>query len=83
MTIEVQNIRKQFGQFTALDDVSLKFADGELTALLGPSGCGKTTLLRIVGGLVRPSGGEITIDGDSVPAALPPERPLALEGTTQ
>jgi ABC-type multidrug transport system ATPase subunit len=46
MTIEVEHIRKQFGQFTALDDVSLKFADGELTALLGPSGCGTTAPMR-------------------------------------
>jgi len=63
MTIEVQNIRKQFGQFTALDDVSLKFADGELTALLGPSGCGKTTLLRIIAGLEFPDTGRVLLDG--------------------
>jgi len=64
MTIEVQHIRKQFGQFTALDDVSLKFADGELTALLGPSGCGKTTLLRIIAGLEFPDVGRVLLDGD-------------------
>ncbi len=64
MTIEVQHIRKQFGQFTALDDVSLKFADGELTALLGPSGCGKTTLLRIIAGLEFPDEGRVLLDGD-------------------
>ncbi len=64
MTIEVQHIRKQFGQFTALDDVSLKFADGELTALLGPSGCGKTTLLRIIAGLEFPDAGRVLLDGD-------------------
>ncbi|MFS2215082.1 sulfate/molybdate ABC transporter ATP-binding protein [Telluria sp. Tellsp104] len=64
MTIEVQHIRKQFGQFTALDDVSLKFADGELTALLGPSGCGKTTLLRIIAGLEYPDAGRVLLDGD-------------------
>src|SRR3546814_4608341 len=43
MSIEVRNVHKQFGHFTALNDVSLKFPDGKLTALLGPSGCGKTT----------------------------------------
>jgi sulfate transport system ATP-binding protein len=63
MTIEVRHIRKQFGQFTALDDISLKFPDGELTALLGPSGCGKTTLLRIIAGLEYPDSGQVLLDG--------------------
>ncbi|HEX2520075.1 MAG TPA: ATP-binding cassette domain-containing protein, partial [Castellaniella sp.] len=48
MSIEVRHIHKRFGAFTALNDVSLSFPDGRLTALLGPSGCGKTTLLRII-----------------------------------
>ncbi|MGG7607148.1 sulfate/molybdate ABC transporter ATP-binding protein [Massilia sp. BKSP1R2A-1] len=64
MTIEVQHIRKQFGQFTALDDVSLKFPDGQLTALLGPSGCGKTTLLRVIAGLEHPDSGAVLLDGE-------------------
>ncbi|WP_426110226.1 sulfate/molybdate ABC transporter ATP-binding protein [Massilia sp. PWRC2] len=64
MTIEVQHIRKQFGQFKALDDVSLNFPNGELTALLGPSGCGKTTLLRIIAGLEHPDSGQVLLDGE-------------------
>jgi sulfate transport system ATP-binding protein len=74
MTIEVQHIRKQFGQFTALDDVSLQFADGELTALLGPSGCGKTTLLRIIAGLEFPDAGRVLLDGADASASHVRER---------
>ena len=64
MSIEVKNIQKRFGDFVALDDVSLQFAPGELTALLGPSGCGKTTLLRIIAGLDYPDSGQILLDGE-------------------
>ncbi|MDN5843435.1 MAG: sulfate ABC transporter ATP-binding protein, partial [Alcaligenaceae bacterium] len=64
MSIEVRNIHKQFGAFTALDDVSLAFPDGQLTALLGPSGCGKTTLLRIIAGLESPDRGQVLLDGE-------------------
>jgi len=74
MTIEVEHIRKQFGAFTALDDVSLKFADGELTALLGPSGCGKTTLLRIIAGLEFPDAGRVLLDGADASARHVRER---------
>ncbi|WP_298016329.1 sulfate ABC transporter ATP-binding protein [uncultured Castellaniella sp.] len=63
MSIEVRHIHKQFGAFTALDDVSLAFPDGRLTALLGPSGCGKTTLLRIIAGLEHPDRGQVLLEG--------------------
>ncbi|MBX9590557.1 MAG: sulfate ABC transporter ATP-binding protein [Hyphomonadaceae bacterium] len=63
MSIEVQDIRKTFGRFVALDGVSLDFPTGELIALLGPSGCGKTTLLRIIAGLEWPDKGRVLFDG--------------------
>lgn len=57
MSIEVRNINKTFGTFTALKDINLIVPSGELVALLGPSGCGKTTLLRIISGLEQPDAG--------------------------
>ena len=64
MSITVNNISKRFGDFVALDQVSLDFPPGELVALLGPSGCGKTTLLRIIAGLAAPDQGEVYLDGE-------------------
>jgi sulfate transport system ATP-binding protein len=68
MSIEVKHINKRFGDFVALDDVSLSFPQGELTALLGPSGCGKTTLLRIIAGLEQPDAGRVYLDGEDASA---------------
>jgi sulfate transport system ATP-binding protein len=64
MSIQVKNINKRFGDFVALDNVSLDFPAGELTALLGPSGCGKTTLLRVIAGLEWADSGRVLLDGE-------------------
>ncbi len=63
MSIEIRNIVKAFGNFRALDNVSLDLPKGELVALLGPSGCGKTTLLRIIAGLESADEGHVLFEG--------------------
>ncbi|MFC3624811.1 sulfate/molybdate ABC transporter ATP-binding protein [Vogesella amnigena] len=64
MSIQVQNIHKAFGDFVALDNLTLDFPGGELVALLGPSGCGKTTLLRVIAGLEQADSGRVLLDGE-------------------
>lgn len=66
MSIEIKEISKQFGEFTALQATNLNVATGELISLLGPSGCGKTTLLRIIAGLELADTGRILFDGVDV-----------------
>ncbi|MDT8399729.1 MAG: sulfate ABC transporter ATP-binding protein [Pseudomonadales bacterium] len=65
MSIQVNHIHKRFGDFVALNDVTLEFPAGQLVALLGPSGCGKTTLLRIIAGLERADSGEVILEGEN------------------
>jgi sulfate/thiosulfate transport system ATP-binding protein len=71
--ISVSNVTKRFGDYVALDDVSLEVPDGSLTALLGPSGSGKSTLLRIIGGLESPDAGSVVIHGEDQ-TSVPPQR---------
>jgi sulfate transport system ATP-binding protein len=73
MSILVRNATRRFGDFTALDDVSVEIPSGSLTALLGPSGSGKSTLLRVIAGLERPDAGTVEIDGRDA-TNLPPQR---------
>jgi sulfate/thiosulfate transport system ATP-binding protein len=71
--ISTENVTKRWGDFTALDDVSVEIASGSLTALLGPSGSGKSTLLRVIAGLEVPDGGRVVLDGADV-TMLPPQK---------
>ena len=64
--IRIQNVRKEFGAFTAVRSSTFTIEDGEFFMLLGPSGCGKTTTLRMMAGLELPTSGEIFIDGEEV-----------------
>ncbi len=73
MSIVVDSVSKRFGDFQALNDVSLEVRDGSLTALLGPSGGGKSTLLRVIAGLETPDSGTVVIAGEDA-TAKPPQR---------
>jgi len=61
--IQVENLVKRYGAFTAVDGVSLSVAAGEIHGFLGPNGAGKTTTIRIIGGLLKPTSGRVVIDG--------------------
>jgi sulfate transport system ATP-binding protein len=74
VSIEIRNISKSFGEFKALDDVSIDVEGGSLTALLGPSGSGKSTLLRIIAGLEWPDSGEISLAGEDATVLTPQKR---------
>jgi putrescine transport system ATP-binding protein len=71
--IQIDGITKRFGDFTAIDNVSIGIYRREFFALLGPSGCGKTTLMRMLAGFEKPSAGKIIIDGQDM-ASVPPNK---------
>src|SRR3954452_18930650 len=74
MTIRVSHVTKRFGEFAALDDVTVDIPSGSLTALLGPSGGGKSTLLRVIAGLEQPDSGSVEISGEDLTSTPPQGR---------
>ncbi|MBB3973172.1 ABC transporter ATP-binding protein [Hansschlegelia beijingensis] len=74
--IRFENVVKRFGDFTAVDDVSLDIHEREFFALLGPSGCGKTTLMRMLAGFEAPTSGRITLAGKDLAGVPPYRRPV-------
>lgn len=76
MSIVIKNVKKGFGRFTALNDISLEVQEGEFVALLGPSGSGKTTLLRIIAGLEWPDQGEVYLEGSDAAGKKTRERQI-------
>ncbi|MGF1551341.1 MAG: ABC transporter ATP-binding protein [Paracoccaceae bacterium] len=75
--IEIRDLRKEFGDFTAVEGSSFTIRDGEFFMLLGPSGCGKTTTLRMIAGLELPTSGEVLIDGEAVGQKPASQRDIA------
>ncbi|MBO9475203.1 ABC transporter ATP-binding protein [Shimia sp. R10_1] len=75
--IVIKNLKKQFGDFTAVRESSFTIEDGEFFMLLGPSGCGKTTTLRMIAGLELPTSGDIFLDGEEISQRPPSQRDIA------
>src|SRR5690606_15527605 len=71
--IEIQGLKKNFGDFQAVSDLSLSIEKGEFVSLLGPSGCGKTTTLQMIAGFLQPSAGKVIVGSRDV-TAIPPEK---------
>src|SRR5262245_53584250 len=74
--LEIENVSRRFGDFVAVDGVSLGIEAGEFFTLLGPSGCGKTTLLRMIAGFDLPDGGRIVLNGHDLADQPPEARPV-------
>ena len=72
--IQIQNVTRTFGRFTAVDDLDLVIEDGTFVALLGPSGCGKSTTMNMLSGLLEPTRGDILFDGEVVNKLKPGDR---------
>lgn len=72
--LRVEGITKKYGDFTALNDVSLSIDEGEFVCLLGPSGCGKTTLLRIIAGLEEATEGRVFMADEDITKLHPSKR---------
>ncbi|MEJ8476967.1 ABC transporter ATP-binding protein [Roseibium algae] len=77
-SLELINIRKEYGDAVAVADMNMQIQRGELVALLGPSGCGKTTTLRMVAGFIAPTEGSVLLDGHNVTELAPYDRNTAL-----
>jgi spermidine/putrescine transport system ATP-binding protein len=76
VAVELSTVTKRFGEFNAVDDLSLDIYEGEFFSLLGPSGCGKTTTLRMIAGFEEPTEGGISVGGDSMRGVPPYRRPV-------
>ena len=76
VAVELSGITKRFGEFVAVDDLSLDIYEGEFFSLLGPSGCGKTTTLRMIAGFEEPTEGGISVAGEPVRGVPPYKRPV-------
>jgi spermidine/putrescine transport system ATP-binding protein len=76
VAVELSGVTKRFGEFVAVDDLSLDIYEGEFFSLLGPSGCGKTTTLRMIAGFEEPTEGAISVAGEEVQGVPPYRRPV-------
>ncbi len=76
--LNIQNLKKQFGKFVAVDNLNFQVEDGSFFSILGPSGCGKTTLLRMIAGFLMPSDGQLLIRGKDMTRVPPNRRPVNL-----
>ena len=76
--LDLKELRRQFGDVTALEGIDLSVASGEFVSFLGPSGCGKTTALRLIAGFDRPTSGRIEIDGRDITGVPPNQRDIGM-----
>ena len=76
VAVEISDVTKRFGDFSAVDELNLDIYEGEFFSLLGPSGCGKTTTLRMIAGFEEPTEGNISVAGDAVQGVPPYRRPV-------